>query len=244
MSERLLKIGAFAERTGVSVRTLHYYEAIGLLTPDYRNEARRRFYGANSALRLQQIRSLQALGLSLKEIRAVFEEPDYSPAAVIEKQLTLLRQELAQKQRLQERLAWLAKALRASPQPTQRSLLELIEVIAMFEKHYTPEQLDQLKVRRETLGVEAIRQAEADWRVLIDQVRKKMDGGRQPDDPDIQPLAAKWQALINAFTGGDAGIAQSLAEMHRREGPKQAQSHGYALDPEMMAFMRKAIDRL
>ena len=58
----LIKIGELAKRAGVSVRTLHYYEEIGLLMPASRTEAGHRKYGRQAIERLQQVKSLQHLG--------------------------------------------------------------------------------------------------------------------------------------------------------------------------------------
>ena len=57
------KVGELAERTGLSVRTLHYYDEIGLLSPSRRTAAGHRLYTAGDVVRLQQIRSLKQPGL-------------------------------------------------------------------------------------------------------------------------------------------------------------------------------------
>src|SRR5207247_1654287 len=84
MSSTALKVGELARRTGVSVRTLHYYEEIGLLSPSRRSPAGHRLYAATEIARLQQIRSLQQLGFSLHEIREGLKRPEWSPLRVIE----------------------------------------------------------------------------------------------------------------------------------------------------------------
>src|SRR2546423_3950059 len=70
--ERGLRVGELAKRTGISVRTLHHYEAIGLVSP-IRNEAGHRLYGTDDIARLQQVRSLQQLGFPLREIGALLD---------------------------------------------------------------------------------------------------------------------------------------------------------------------------
>ena len=68
---RPLKVSELARRAGVSVRTLHYYEEVGLIAPA-RTESGHRRYGRAAIERLQQIRSLQQLGFSLSQIHALF----------------------------------------------------------------------------------------------------------------------------------------------------------------------------
>lgn len=72
MPERM-KIGELAERAGVSHRTIHYYEREGLLQPAERVGTGYRYYDDQSLARLQKVRQLQELGLSLDEIREVID---------------------------------------------------------------------------------------------------------------------------------------------------------------------------
>src|SRR5919206_2272820 len=78
------RVGELARRTGVSVRALHYYDEIGLLSPSRRTEAGHRLYCAEDVVRLQQIRSLRALGFGLEEIRECLNDPSFSVQRVIE----------------------------------------------------------------------------------------------------------------------------------------------------------------
>ncbi|MCH7995122.1 MAG: MerR family transcriptional regulator, partial [Planctomycetes bacterium] len=69
MHDNLWKVGELATQTGVSVRTLHDYDEIGLLSPSQRTGSGHRLYGADDVVRLQQIKSCRQLGFSLAEIR-------------------------------------------------------------------------------------------------------------------------------------------------------------------------------
>ncbi|MGB3312123.1 MAG: MerR family transcriptional regulator [Nodosilinea sp.] len=74
----LLKIGELAKQTGLSIRTLHCYDEIGLLVPTHRTEADHRLYSDQDIIRLQQILSLRQLGFSLSEIQGCLESPEFS----------------------------------------------------------------------------------------------------------------------------------------------------------------------
>lgn len=78
-SRRTYRVTEVARLTGVSVRALHHYDAIGLLRPAGRSGAGYRLYSAEDLLRLQQILLGRELGLSLEEIKRSFEEPAYDP---------------------------------------------------------------------------------------------------------------------------------------------------------------------
>ena len=76
---------------GVSVRTLHYYDEIGLLKPAIRTEAKYRWYGEEELLKLQQILFYKELDFSLKEIIAILNDPDFDLIKALEShQLALL----------------------------------------------------------------------------------------------------------------------------------------------------------
>jgi MerR family transcriptional regulator, thiopeptide resistance regulator len=64
-----IKIGELAKQTGISIRMLHYYDEIELLSPSQRTESGHRLYAEPDIIRLQQIMSLRQLGFSLEEIR-------------------------------------------------------------------------------------------------------------------------------------------------------------------------------
>lgn len=76
--------------TGVSVRTLHYYDAIGLLKPAKVTEAGYRMYDDTSLIRLQNILLFRELKFSLKEIKTILESPNFDLSKAIMQQIELL----------------------------------------------------------------------------------------------------------------------------------------------------------
>ena len=70
---RLYKAQEFAERAGVTVRTLHHYDRLGLLSPSGRTEAGYRLYGDRDLVRLEQILALKFIGFPLREIRRLLK---------------------------------------------------------------------------------------------------------------------------------------------------------------------------
>lgn len=76
--------------TGVSVRTLHHYDAIGLLKPTKVSEAGYRMYDDTALRRLQNILLFRELQFPLKEIKAILDSPDFDPSEAIAKQIGLL----------------------------------------------------------------------------------------------------------------------------------------------------------
>lgn len=214
------KIGELAARTGLSVRTLHYYDEIGLLSPSRRSEAGYRLYVAEDVARLQRIKSLRQLGFALKEIRKVLGNPELSPEGILRAHMARLEEEIESRRKVHERLASILARLESAEEVSAEEFIETIEVIAMsekIEKYYTPEQPEWLARRREEVGEERIKEVEAEWPRLMEEVRVEMEKGTPPEDPKARELARRWMGLVNEFTGGNPGIERSLGNLWNEE---------------------------
>src|SRR3954452_24068121 len=104
--DRAWKVGELAERTGLTVRTLHHYDAIGLLRPSGRTDSAHgsghRLYTAADVARLQQILSLKHLRFGLEQIREYLARPDYDPRRVVRMHLERVRGQAAELKRLED----------------------------------------------------------------------------------------------------------------------------------------------
>ncbi|WP_370323684.1 MerR family transcriptional regulator [Euzebya sp.] len=87
-------VSELAQMAGVTVRTLHHYDEIGLLRPSQRSEAGYRLYDRADLQRLQQILFWRALGFSLSEIQDVLDDPDYDRVEALTSQRAMLARQL------------------------------------------------------------------------------------------------------------------------------------------------------
>ena len=221
MDDTAYTVGALAKSSGLTVRTLHHWDAIGLLSPASRGGNGYRRYGAAEVARLYRILALRRLGLSLEEISAALEREGPELEAAVRAHLARVEEQLAAQAALRDRLVRVLDALGAAG-PSTDQLIDTIEVMTMQERYYTPEQLDQLAARREALGEEGMRKAEQDWTDLIAEMDAERARGTDPADPRVQALADRWQAQIALFTGGDPGITASLKRLYQEQGAEQA----------------------
>lgn len=224
MPEQHWKVGELAARTGLTVRTLHHYDAIGLLSPSGRTGSAHgsghRLYTAADVARLHQIICLKQLGFSLEQVKEYMTRADYDPRAVVRLHLEKVRQQAAELAELGDRLEALADTLDSVDEVSPDTFLETIEVMTMIEKYYTPEQLKQLEERRNVGGPEmeaAIQKGPQMWADLFTDVQAAMDACVDPTDAKAKPLAERWLALVMGFTGGDPGIFASLRAMYQNE---------------------------
>ncbi len=232
-------VGSLAEASGLTVRTLHHWDEIGLLRPAERSGAGHRRYSPEDVARLYRIVALRGLGLSLEAVAETLaqEGPDLRDAVAAH--LARVEEELEHVREKRRRLRGILDAFDHSSAPSTDQIMEAIEIMTMSERYYTQEQLDQLEARRLELGEDGMDKAQRDWADLITELDAARLAGTDPADPQLQPLAARWKALIEAFTGGDAGIAASLKRMYAEEGSERA-SRG-AVNAEVMEYAGRVL---
>jgi DNA-binding transcriptional MerR regulator len=237
------KVGEVARRTGISIRTLHYYDEIGLVSPSQHTDAGHRIYTDDDVQRLQQILILRSLGFSLEKIRQFLGAPTGSHMLdVIEQHMVRIRREIDDRHKVVTCLEKLADRLRLKQNMTIDEILNLMEALEMIDKYYTQEQLDELKSRADAIGEEGMKKAQDDWKALIEEIQIEMDRSANPEDESVQYLAQRWLALIQLFSGGNPTIGKSMQAMYSQEGAARA-SRG-ALNEATMAFMSKAMQAL
>jgi DNA-binding transcriptional MerR regulator len=126
-----MKIGEIAKQTGISIRTLHYYDQICLLSPSQRTESGYRLYLDRDIIRLQQIISLRQLGFSLEEIRGCLNNGTFSFQQTIELHQARVQEQIALSSKILNRLNIIAEELKTKSPTSIHQLLQTIEAITM-----------------------------------------------------------------------------------------------------------------
>src|SRR6476620_3018024 len=127
------RVGEVATATGLTVRTLHYYEQIGLLVPSGRSDTGHRLYHESDVARLYRICLLRRTGLPLAAIGRVLDDPAWSLPAAMSRHLDELDRRLEATGRLRSRLAGLLRWINTGDgQPTDE-LLTAVEEMTMLE---------------------------------------------------------------------------------------------------------------
>jgi MerR family transcriptional regulator, thiopeptide resistance regulator len=127
------KVGALASATGLTVRALHYYDEIGLLTPSRRSAAGHRLYDASDVARLYRISLLRRLGFPLEQITSVLEDPKWQLAAAVDRHLNHTQNKAAIAARLCTRLASMAAELSRHDDPSPEQLFFALEEMTMLD---------------------------------------------------------------------------------------------------------------
>lgn len=195
-----LKIREFARLTGVSVRTLHFYDEIGLLKPSSVDEQNGyRFYDEQTLMRMQEILFYRELNFSLKEIRMILSSPDYDKQNALKEQKHLLT---LKKERLERIISALDSAMKG----------EIVNMNVFDNSEFEEKRNEYAKEAREKWGDTAAYKEYAEK--IADysedkhkQVNSAMDeriaefadckrNGFAPESQKTQALVKKWQDFI------------------------------------------------
>jgi DNA-binding transcriptional MerR regulator len=222
-----------AKLAGVTVRTLHHYDQIGLLRPGARTAAGYRLYGEADLLRLQQILLFREMDVPLEQIREILDDPRFDLVQALRGHRQTLQARAA---RLETLLHTVDKTIAQLTPSEDTTMLTVEELYEGFSKE------DAERYRREARAnwgaemVEATEQrarklSKAQWQAVGQQGEEAtqllaglMD--RAPDDPAVQAAIAKHHAWIENFYPAPAELYRGLGQM-------------YVEHPEFRAFYEK-----
>lgn len=215
-----------AKMAGVSVRTLHHYDQIGLLKPSIRTDARYRMYGERELLRLQQILFYRELDFELKAIGHLLDSHNFDLVGALESQKKML---LSRRKRLDTLVATLDKTMLHLKNKTMMNPEELYEGLPkeqaaawrMEAKENWPEQVAHAER-------ELMRLSKADFKALQDGFKANVEqlammSHLDPAGSDVQAAIAQHYHYILRFWGK----ADDAAEAYRGLGDLYANDPRY-----------------
>ncbi|MEW1584407.1 MerR family transcriptional regulator [Micromonospora vinacea] len=199
-------VGQVAKVAGVTVRTLHHYDEIGLLSPSGRTSAGYRRYDDADLQRLQLVLYYRELGFPLEEITAIIDDPAADPAAHLRRQHELLTVRL---KRLQEMVTAIEFAMEASKMNIQLTPEERFEVFGDFSPEEHEAEAEQrwgdTDAYRES-NRRASRHGKDDWlRIKAEnedwgrRIVALMASGAPADSPEAMDLAEEHRQLISRW---------------------------------------------
>lgn len=212
-------IREFAKLTGVSVRTLHYYDEIGLLKPSIVDEQNGyRFYNEENLERMQEILFYKELDFPLKSIISILSSPDYDKKSALKEQKNLLT---LKKQRLEKLISALDQAMKG----------EKIAMNIFDNSEFEKKREEYAKEAQEKWGNTAAYKESAEktkayskekWNdlnsgmdALMAEFAQCKNDGYAPENPDAQALVKKWQDFISAnYYTCTKEILSGLGEMY------------------------------
>lgn len=227
-----ITIGQLAKRAGLTVRTLHHYDHIGLLIPTLRTENGFRLYNREDVIRLQRIKALKQFGCSLAEIRSFLDEPQASLANLINRQIAFLDRRIESAKILRSRLCHLNEQMTRGKDVDLPDWLTLLEIMAIYERRFSRQELDILHHNKITGNLDR------KWQRLAQRVQQLMDKNTPVNDDKVRKCARIWIRLVGLTTGNDPILAEKLKTTYSEE---PAISYLTGITQEMGEYMKKAI---
>jgi DNA-binding transcriptional MerR regulator len=242
---KLYKVREFAKLAGVTVRALHHYDRLGLLTPDRRVGSRYRLYRERDLGRLEEIVVLKFLGIPLKDIRPLLDQQS-GLADALRRQQRVLGEKRRQLEQAIRTIAAAEQSVRSTEGPDWTLFRHVIQEIEMQDetewstKYYSPEAREKIEQRKPLWSPELQEEASRKWNALFADIEASLD--EDPAGRKAQALAARWRELLAGFTGGDPEIQKGLNKMWSDQQNWPApQRERYAIKPEIQEFIMKAM---
>jgi methyltransferase (TIGR00027 family) len=228
-----IKIGNLAKKAGLTVRTLHHYDHIGLLSPSHRSESGFRLYCQDDVIRLQRIQALKQFGCSLEEIKSFLNEPQALLANIIDRQIDLLTRRIEKARDLRDRLSRLNEQILRGDATKLPDWLTILEVMSLYKSRFSTQELAVL--RKNKLAGNLDRK----WSRLTAEVQKLLELNIPFFDTRAQECARQWIDFVDQITGKDPVLAMKLRTFYQEE-PKARILTG--ITPEIGEYMKKAIE--
>jgi DNA-binding transcriptional MerR regulator len=214
-----------ARLSGVSVRTLHHYDARGLLKPAHVGGNRYRYYGEPQLLRLQQILLYRSLGLSLHDIGALLDADAGSRLMALRRQREAIAATLANQQRilatLDRTITWLEGGQDMKEEDLFDGLTSPQQAAYedwLIQRGGVPmgEALDESRRHLTARGRDALQSGVAELEDVESQLAARCAAGVEAGSPDLAPLLARHRAWVASMWGRDCPIAAyaGLADLY------------------------------
>lgn len=243
LRETRYSVKQLAAVAGVSARTLHYYDEIGLLRPSRNPENGYRVYQAEALLRLQQILFLRELDLSLEDIQRILDNPSFDLLPALEHHRQAL---LDRRQRLDQ--------LVQTVESTIQHLKGNIDMDANdLYKGFSPEQeLAYAEEAQRRWGEKNVKESQKRWGSYTPEKKQRIlaEGGeiyqaivaampQGPASPQAQDGIARWHQNLRYFYEPTPEILLGLGDLYNDDPDFNA--FFQRIHPDLASFMRQAI---
>ncbi|MDR1663797.1 MAG: MerR family transcriptional regulator [Clostridiales bacterium] len=218
-----MTVGQAAKKMNTTVRTLQYYDRVGLLSPSAESEGGRRLYTHKDIVRLHQIQSFKYLGFSLDDIkfRLVSLDTPEEVANALTEQAAALREKISA---LTEILDATEKLKAETLQMKTVDFERYADIVALLRqknehywvaKHFGNKLWGHIRGRFDEKSGETFFE---NFRKLCAEAVACKNAGEPPESPRAQKLAGEWWAMVTDFTGGDMSLLPELTKFSENLG--------------------------
>jgi len=228
---------------GITPRTLHYYDEIGLLKPSRIGDNGYRYYGEQAVLRLQQIMLFRELEVPLEEIGQLIDNPGFNAQGTLEKHKRNLEKKIEHLQKIMNTVENTLSYIKGENNMTQKQLFAGLsdEQQAEYEKEalqkYDPEIVKESNKRYKGYSDDEKRRiGEEGNQVYLDLLNAMPDGA---DSDKVQAIIQRWRDHMNYFWTPDLDQLLGLAELYNVD-PRFKENFD-KISPDLAEFMKEAV---
>lgn len=225
----LLKIGQLSHQVCLSVRTLHHYDEIGLLSPSVRTPAGHRLYNKKDIALLLRIQALKQLGFSLQKISQIINDNSQPLPEVIEQQIAHIEGEITQAIQLKEKLIRLQSSLLKGEEPDTSKWLDTLALMNVYEKYLTANEIEELNSYAAIVKDEL----ENHWPEMVKKLHFMMNQKVSSNDGSAKEFVIQWTEMLERLVGHDP---QLLLKVHAMSNESEIQIQR-GITPAMIEFL-------
>lgn len=237
---KVYSIGQLSKKTAVTIRTLDYYDEIGLLKPSSKTEGGHRLYSDDDVMKLQRILALKYMGFSLEKIRAVLEETKSgSWQQSLKQQLDMVRQEQKHLKIIEQALIGVSYAIEMEGDIDWQMIFDIIHLFqdpnsafAPYESYLNNEQMQMLLKINEKLSDDDIRE----WISSINEIKNNLN--LDPASETARVLVENWTGQVQKMFGNDEELLGNLKDSLKNI---QEGIVFYPLNKEIISFIEKVL---
>lgn len=209
-------IGKLSKNTGVTVRTLDYYDEIGLMKPSSKTEGGHRLYSEDDVLRLERILALKYMGFSLEQIKDILEHSTSTWQESIQQQLELVRREQERLQILEQALLGVSYSMEIESEINWQIIFSIIQlyqqenpedILKPYEEYLNQDEMKKIiDMNVQNMSEEDIRE----WIKAIRDIKNNLD--IDPTSEKAKRLVENWVNQADKMYGNDEELLGDLWE--------------------------------
>ena len=231
-------IGKLSKNTGVTVRTLDYYDEIGLIKPSSKTEGGHRLYSQDDVMQLERVLALKYMGFSLDKIKDILKSSTLNWKESIEQQLEMVRREQERLQMLERALLGVSYSIDFEEEINWSIIYSIIQfyhqnpedILQPYSNHLGKEEMQKVMEVDANMTEEDIQE----WMKAIHDIKKHHD--IDPNSPLALELAQRWLNLAEKMFGNDQELLDDLWDSLQ---DLQDGIAFYPMDKDVIGFLQR-----
>lgn len=233
-----IKIGDLARMMGTTVRTLHYYDEIGLLKPAEVSKSGHRQYDINSMTEIYQIVAMKEMGFNLDQIKKLLRSENIDVLSLVKLQISNVQDEIAQKHLLFSKLLKLNQKLTGDRNVSSEDFQSIVPFISSSaDNYFTKEQIEKLKEQLES--DHSAKDTSLKWFDFIAKLTYCHKNDFSKSDKLAKDCVDYWSQLTSDLIEKDEQIKESVFAFHASETNTQLR---FGLTDELFSYLMNLME--